>query len=84
MRSSDQGYVALIELLFCILAAGKCECLSVLRPSAERYVATCDRIFGLSFCLKTRFLVRRETLGYRYMCFVKAFFGITLPEITIL
>jgi hypothetical protein len=33
--------------------------------------------------LKTRFLARRETLGYRYMCFVKAFLVITLPENTI-
>jgi hypothetical protein len=30
--------------------------------------------------LKTQFLVRRETLGYGYMGFVKAFLVITFPE----
>ena len=54
MRPSDQWYLAFIELLISILAARKCDSLSVLSPLIQGYVANRERIIGISVpkCVK--------------------------------
>jgi hypothetical protein len=47
MRLSDEGYHALNEINFSILAVGICDSLSVQRPSAQGYVANCYHIIGI-------------------------------------
>jgi hypothetical protein len=47
MRISNQRYLAFKALFFDILNVGKCDSSSVLRPTAQSYVATSGRIFGV-------------------------------------
>jgi hypothetical protein len=61
MRPSYKGYLTYIEIQLSIMAAWKKYSLSVLRTSAQGYVANYERINRI-FGLNTLFIARREIL----------------------
>jgi hypothetical protein len=82
MRPSDQGYPAFIELLFIILAAWKCDSLSLLN---HRF-----KVKWLTVSANSAFSWPKNAISgtswnprHRYMGFVEAFLVIRLPEDTI-
>ena len=44
LETHDQGYPASCELIFCILAAWKCDFYRVMKPMLQKFVALCEHI----------------------------------------
>jgi hypothetical protein len=61
MSTSDEGYLAFIEIKLSIMATWKIGSIVVLRPSAQGYVAKCERINGI--------FEAHESLGWRLHVF---------------
>jgi len=46
LETHVQGYLASCELIFCILAAWKCDFCRVVKPMLQEFVASCEHIFS--------------------------------------
>jgi len=78
LETQVQGYVDRCELIFCILAAWKCDFCRVVKPMLQGNVASCEHIFSFmatwkcdSFkswsCEKTKFAARIKGQGQTRM-----------------
>jgi len=78
LETHVQGYVDRCELIFCILAAWKCDFCRVVKPMLQGYVASCENIFTFmatwkcdSFnswsCEKNKFAARVKGQGQTRM-----------------
>ena len=46
LETDVQGYLASCELIFCILAAWKCDFCRIVKPMLQKFVASCEHIFS--------------------------------------